>query len=920
MPLGDKHFDPEKSKTLKYIQEGDEGHFGEHLFEQIASAEAPKVFPRQEPEWAHYAREKSERARSRTPADPTQHYTSSTTPLPTNYYDRQRSETPREFMEKSRTFTHTNRPQYGPPYYQMQYHQRSRGHSEPRETRGYECGGLDYTKGLHFPSVPYEQYLENRRRRASDVPPTRSGYEMGGTDFGKGYVAPGPYRGHGPDPPRLRSHYSADPRSPCNSYYAPNVDEVDANLLVGDTISNQKVSHEVRHIDQSEFGTSFAPPPGFKRDHITVRRSPPPPEPVTFSISANKALYGKSAGNPSTSSYQQQQNMWTQSRAPDAKEVPPSQPPAWHSKAARTHNIWQAAADTMNTQAQNPDTHPQQQTYEMSQTVYSSGQQPYHSQSPHEGQQQQQQSYISSQRFDDRSDVAQGAPVQQTYTNSGLSNGNNAELQVNSGYNINQTDYVRDHFDKYRAGPKYGSPHYEQMNQSSYSKTYSSSSQQQQHLGQQNTAIAIPAANQSYSYSTETRISQAPPPLSSNSYQQYHPQPQQQQHFASKSYHQLQQQQQQFGSNYNQSSHFTEATRTSPIMAERAYEGERFHQMFTSEQARTIPIQSTYSKESGYRHRSESTKQETTTAIPVHVGSNQESYNRSYSSHSNTQSAAPTVQPVQNYSSSSYHTESQITHNPPIVQHSPAGSYKSYQSSHYSKQEKTTSTTTSQQQPHFETTILPVTKTTSYSYQQQSVPSVPAPIQMSQSSFTSHTEKTNTVPEMTPMPGSRASYQEHLNRHREETHREETTRPVSQLSSYNEQRSYKRNMEEKTETRTIPATANVYSSDSNRNFTASDVFNRKEDMSETLPLGSISNTHANTQGGYRDQHGHDVSYKREMQTAVDPGKEYALLKEEEKRVVETDLEPGVISRHVTTKYYKKKTVTDTTTTTTPQQQ
>ncbi|VDM62112.1 unnamed protein product, partial [Angiostrongylus costaricensis] len=49
-------------------------------------------------------------------------------------------------------------------------------------------------------------------------------------------------------------------------------------------------------------------------------------------------------------------------------------------------------------------------------------------------------------------------------------------------------------------------------------------------------------------------------------------------------------------------------------------------------------------------------------------------------------------------------------------------------------------------------------------------------------------------------------------------------------------------------------------------------------------------------GGYRDQHGHDVSYKREMQTAVDPGKEYALLKEEEKRVVETDLEPGVISR------------------------
>ncbi|VDP52331.1 unnamed protein product [Heligmosomoides polygyrus] len=117
---------------------------------------------------------------------------------------------------------------------------------------------------------------------------------------------------------------------------------------------------------------------------------------------------------------------------------------------------------------------------------------------------------------------------------------------------------------------------------------------------------------------------------------------------------------------------------------------------------------------------------------------------------------------------------------------------------------------------------------------------------------------------------------------------------------------------------TIPAATTVYTSDSNRNFSAQDVFNKKEEMSETLPHGSISNTHANAQGGYRDQQGHDVSYKRETQTAVDPGKEYALLKEEEKRVVETDLEPGVISRHVTTKYYKKKTVTDTTTTTTPQ--
>uniref|UniRef100_A0A0K0D030 ZM domain-containing protein n=1 Tax=Angiostrongylus cantonensis TaxID=6313 RepID=A0A0K0D030_ANGCA len=581
----------------------------------------------QEPEWAQYAREKSERARSRTPADPSQHYTPSTTPLPTSYYERQRSETPREFLEKSKTFTHTNRPQYGPPYYQMQYNQRTRGHSEPRETRGYECGGLDYTKGLHFPSVPNEQYLENRRRRGSDVPHTRTGYELGGTDFGKGYTAPGPYRGHGPDPPRLRSRYSADPRSPCNSYYAPNVDEVDANLLVGDTISNQKISHEVRHINQNEFGTSFAPPPGFKRDHITVRRSPPPPEPVTFSISANKSRYGGSVGNLSSSSYQRQHDMWRQSRTPDAKEVtvqtllnddvlkkvdrettpvwhdrsvskqeawrhrtdplhernqvftsepnwsrtvqerrnawerkaydtearlnlpalaklPPSQPPAWHSKAARTHNVWQAAADTMNAHVQHSCTQPEHQTYETSQTTYSSGAHPYHSQSQyeeqqrHQQQQQQRQSYISSERSEDYSSTAQGVPVQQTYISSDLTNGSNAEYQLNTGYNMNQADYVREHFDKYRAGPKYGSSHYEQMNQSSYSKTYSSTSQQQQqqqHLRQMST--------QAYQ-----------PPMSTN-YQQHQ-----------------QQQQQQFAGNYNQSSHFTDATRTMPVLPDKTYE------------------------------------------------------------------------------------------------------------------------------------------------------------------------------------------------------------------------------------------------------------------------------------------------------------------------------------------------------------
>ncbi|RCN34739.1 hypothetical protein ANCCAN_19405 [Ancylostoma caninum] len=140
MPSGDKHFDPSKSATLKFIKEGDEGHFGEHFFEQIASAEAPKHIEHQEPDWARYAREKSERARSRTPADPSQHHTPSMTPThyyersrPASYHERVRETTPKEFIEKSRTYTHTSQPRWGPAYSQTLPFSRRRGHSETRE-------------------------------------------------------------------------------------------------------------------------------------------------------------------------------------------------------------------------------------------------------------------------------------------------------------------------------------------------------------------------------------------------------------------------------------------------------------------------------------------------------------------------------------------------------------------------------------------------------------------------------------------------------------------------------------------------------------------------------------------------------------------------------------------------------------------
>lgn len=67
-------------------------------------------------------------------------------------------------------------------------------------------------------------------------------------------------------------------------------------------------------------------------------------------------------------------------------------------------------------------------------------------------------------------------------------------------------------------------------------------------------------------------------------------------------------------------------------------------------------------------------------------------------------------------------------------------------------------------------------------------------------------------------------------------------------------------------------------------------------MAEQLPPGSLSHTKANAEGAFKDKQGHDISYKRELSTSADPGRECQLLKEEEKRVVEEALEPGVIQR------------------------
>lgn len=106
---------------------------------------------------------------------------------------------------------------------------------------------------------------------------------------------------------------------------------------------------------------------------------------------------------------------------------------------------------------------------------------------------------------------------------------------------------------------------------------------------------------------------------------------------------------------------------------------------------------------------------------------------------------------------------------------------------------------------------------------------------------------------------------------------------------------------------TNSSTKNIIKADESRNIndnnqtteykcSGKEAYNRLAEMNETLPIGSISNTIANTTGIYKDEQGKDVSYKRELTTSADPGKEYQLLKEQETRVVEKPLEPGIISR------------------------
>ncbi|KAF1757181.1 hypothetical protein GCK72_013636 [Caenorhabditis remanei] len=958
LPAQDKHFDPSKSATLKYLKEGERENFGENFFEKVAQAEAPRVPYQSEPTWARTAREKSERARSKTPADPHQAYRPNSSPAPSNHPVH--AENAREHAEKSRVFTHNINEPFGRTYWEasntLPRYRRSHSAGHELSNRGYELGGIDYTGGVHIDHGTDYQYYEEppRKPQPPKLPP---GYELGGTDFYRGHVSgDANYRGHGPDPPRLRPKYTADAHDPCNVAIAPNLEGVDANLLVGDTLSNQKIRHEVRHIDQTKFGTSFGPTQGFTHDHHTAQRYVEPPKPVVYSLSANKSL-ARSSSVPRGSAPPEQRDVWNVQQAevdketyitepnwrrnvdqrrlawerrafeteqrlsrPYSEKVAPGVPPSWHAEAQHKHQQWQQQADNMNTQ-----------NYTYSTTGYQPSQ-------PAGGQQ----SYNETRQYSSNTTSNYPSQTQQyQQQHQYQSDHSNAQRLLNSGYNTNQVDYVLSHKDKYNEGPHYQPPI---INSSATAANNSSSSSNQYHTSSQAIPLGGPNQGHSSSYTTETRVvggGAGGAPVSNN--------------YSNQNY---------SSSAYNSSSS-QQQTKTIPVQnyqnTQKSFNEttEKFHRDLASPLSRTVPVQTAghFSEVSKVFNSEEEENYQVSQPIPLPSADQflevvtSSNYNKSYSSQTTTQHQPQPVAANNNYSTSyhtersstttnqqpqaialpppqnlstSYHTETHSSTGP-VMMHSPGGhSIKSteFSSSRHHKQETTTTTTTAPApQPVFHTTTLPLTKTTSYNYSSSTVPSQPAKPSFNQESYTSHTERNNSsqgFPQQRLQPSGGYSYENYSSSRKEESRREETSRPVSQLSQYSESRNYKRNYEEKTETTTVPSAApatNVTYKDLSNAQSVDDVFNKKTEMNESLPVGSVFNTHNNTEGGYRDANGHDVSYKRETQTSADPGRETALLKEEEKRVVETPLEPGVISRHVTTKYYKKKTVTDTTTTT-----
>uniref|UniRef100_A0A7E4VA61 ZM domain-containing protein n=1 Tax=Panagrellus redivivus TaxID=6233 RepID=A0A7E4VA61_PANRE len=693
---GNRRFDPTKSEALKAIQEQDkQDQFGKNFFEKVAQAEAPNVPHSREPQWANEARQKQERARSQTPGAYQNYHQFDNYGIPAG--------PPPTFT--SGPELETNRLSINE--WQQQRHRRSPSagtHHNPSglaSEKGYLFGGMDFIDHTYDPykydnTPSYDTYP--KRREPKDH--SRPGYNYG-LDFTKNAYIDGSdrdyYHGYGPQQPKLKSKYSADPHAPINTYVSPNVEAVNPVRLIGDTLSNQKVPHE-KYLTEEEkrtFATSFAPPPGFKRDHVTVRVPPKPHEPICYSLSAKKRP--QSTQPTAANQYQ----VKPRSKTPDAsnndrwytggnKEVLTSEP-NWARTVDSRRNAWERQAQNVDARVQLPASAkvpPPQQPQWANRSV-----------NAHNAWQ------ITSDRHGSTNQSNyNNAPAWNTY-NSGANYVSNA----NSGYNTQQ----------------------QQRNQYTENVTRTTTTNNTQQ--QQAQAIPLPYSGNSYSSTNN---------YSSSTANQYQPAP--------------------FGS-----------------------------------------AKTTYS----YQQSAPQVRQ-TGGQILTESSSTSKTENRS-----SLKSPAPVPPP-----------------------RTPSAHYQEQRTKNY---EKTT-----------EERVIPL----------------PAPQQ--------------------PPQESKILQQNDYNRY----YKKQTT----------EQHGYT------PDGRPLPPTKTVTSQQP-------EDFNRHSEMSETLPLGSLSNTKSNAQGNFTDQQGHNIHYTRELTTSADPGREYQLLKEEERRVVDEPLENGVISRHVTTKFYKKKTITDTST-------
>ncbi|CAJ0571221.1 unnamed protein product, partial [Mesorhabditis spiculigera] len=938
-PLPEKHFDPNRSATLRYIQEGERNGYGPSLEEQINAIEQPREFKSPEPAWAGFAREKSERARSMTPG-----YRAQSEPGETWSYEYQRdqrggSKTPardpdwREFQEKTKTYVHDNKGGGTPYWAHAEFNQPNHQHHGYREKtpKGYECGGMDFRGDIHFdPPGPYDYVYTKRQTEEKRVP---RGYEIGGTDFGTGYVAPGPYHGHGPDPPRRRSKYTADPHAPVNVALAPNVDSVDPHLLVGDTVSNMRAGRDRRDGRQDDsMGTAFRPTEGFKRDHHTTRRRAETHNDNTFCT--NYTRRSRSASAPRSSAPPEQRDVWrnrenvdphpyygpdktvnvhtllndealvprkrettptwrekslekhfawetredplhtrpmTWTREPnwtrtvnerrgawehkawdnDAKlalpasaKVPADAPPHWASNAQQKQNVWQGAAGQLGSNSS--------YTYHQSQPVNTH--------------------YTYSQ--------SSTGPVQtqQSTTNYNYSHNadgsTNADYVANTGFNKTQFDYLEERRNKYGPGG-HGGGHYQQqyttnststttqnqqpqMQHQNFTSYSQQQQQQQQHQEQRETRRTTTTTTKTqnapvtrtttYSYSQQPAKTPPPQAILQTQSTTTHTVKDSTQAAPAQNYQQQQQQQQYYQERRE------EKSRNEHVRPAQWWEQQQQQRKETkTTREETIRPQQVQQQWHEQRHsRREETRTETTRSPqppPVQQQQywQQQQQTRREEKTTETHKPQPVVQPVQQQQQQQQYWQQQRETR---------------------REEKTTETHQPSPQP--------------VAYQQQ--------WQQQQSR---REEKTTETHQPSPQPPQAYQQQWQQQQRREEKTTREETRPAQPVvQQYQAQQQYNKKTETRHEHRQTTPLAPV----TTVTTVSGPPVDRKLEMSETLPLGTVANTQANTQGAYRDQQGHQISYKRDLQTTADPGREMALLKEEERRVVENELEPGVLSR------------------------